>query len=563
MESEDECFVVMEYASGGELIDYIVAKGNLSEKEARRFFRQMISALDHCHLANVVHRDLKLENLLLNNERNLLISDFGLGRTFDSETEDFMKTFCGTPNYAAVELISGIPYLGVKSDIWAMGVVLYIMMTGKPPFFGESISALYSKIKAVEYKCPTHFSHELRQLLSKLLVRDPKLRADMDIIRQDPWVNFEEIELPFRITPKIVGNVEPSQIGQFISSIHHDQEFIIYTFQSNLMDADRIANLKKQALKKKSKTNADTPRISADEPTHFRASTIQVYTDFAQPRASITQKFSRRMSVQSSTRSTSISTTQNMSISTTNQGGNLTINSGTRAKRRNTVTSGTNDFLTPKITIDIIDSNSSVQLSDENVYSKSTVRNSYSKSLSPTSLTSTTTILGSTPSQRRGRQLVEDGIGLAQAANQKSNNRDFNVLRRMSQVGPSIESGLTIVNDSVKHSRRGSFNTAVSPLQSSFLPVGAVNQTISGSMLRCKRMISVSSSGPEDLDYMQDVDSTDEMKEMDESEITTKEIEAWHLLHKPPKQIRTVRFTFTSNTTSSAAPFLLFQEVHR
>ncbi|KXS21789.1 Pkinase-domain-containing protein, partial [Gonapodya prolifera JEL478] len=192
MENEDECYVVMEYAPGGELIDYIASRKHLSEKEARRFFRQIISAMDHCHSANVVHRDLKLENLLLSADRNILISDFGLGRTFNSEVEDYMKTFCGTPNYAAVELISGIPYIGVKSDIWAMGVVLYIMMTGRPPFVGENISALYSKIRAVDYKCPDYFSIELRDILSRILVKDPMQRIDMSELRLHPWVMLEE-----------------------------------------------------------------------------------------------------------------------------------------------------------------------------------------------------------------------------------------------------------------------------------------------------------------------------------------------------------------------------------
>ncbi|KAI8849808.1 kinase-like domain-containing protein [Chytridium lagenaria] len=158
MDTEDECFVVMEYAAGGELIDYIAARNYLTEKEARRLFRQILSAMDHCHMANVVHRDLKLENLLLTDQKNILISDFGLGRTFLNDKDDYMKTFCGTPNYAAVELISGIPYIGVKADIWALGVVLFVMMTGRPPFTGDSISALYSKIKAVDYKCPDYFS---------------------------------------------------------------------------------------------------------------------------------------------------------------------------------------------------------------------------------------------------------------------------------------------------------------------------------------------------------------------------------------------------------------------
>ncbi|KAI9364379.1 kinase-like domain-containing protein, partial [Zopfochytrium polystomum] len=192
IETENECYVIMEYAAGGELVEYIAAKDYLTEKEARRFFRQIISAMDHCHLANVVHRDLKLENLLLNEHKDILISDFGLGRTYDPNSDEYLKTFCGTPNYAAVELISGTPYNGVKSDVWAMGVVLYIMMTGKPPFTGENISALYSKIKAVDYKCPDYFSKELRALLAKMLKKDPKLRTDMAGLRNDPWVNLDE-----------------------------------------------------------------------------------------------------------------------------------------------------------------------------------------------------------------------------------------------------------------------------------------------------------------------------------------------------------------------------------
>ncbi|EGF83144.1 hypothetical protein BATDEDRAFT_8115, partial [Batrachochytrium dendrobatidis JAM81] len=194
LETDDECFVVMEYAKGGELMDYIAARGYLTEKEARKFFRQIVSALDHCHLASVVHRDLKLENLLISQERNVLISDFGLGRTFNPDVQEYMKTFCGTPNYAAAELVSGIPYVGVKADIWAMGVVLYIMMTGRAPFQGETISLLYRHIKAVEYHIPNYFSPSLCDLLSKILVRDPVARIDMEGIRSHPWINAEFTE---------------------------------------------------------------------------------------------------------------------------------------------------------------------------------------------------------------------------------------------------------------------------------------------------------------------------------------------------------------------------------
>ncbi len=114
--------------------------------------------MDHCHRASVVHRDLKLENLLLTANGNILVSDFGLGRTFNPNNYQDMQTFCGTPTYAAIELISGIPYKGDKSDIWAMGVVLFIMTSGKPPFLGSSIPSLYKKIKALKYSCPKYFS---------------------------------------------------------------------------------------------------------------------------------------------------------------------------------------------------------------------------------------------------------------------------------------------------------------------------------------------------------------------------------------------------------------------
>lgn len=226
IESEDETLIVMEYAPGGELIDYILTKKHLNETEARKFFRQIISAIDHCHMANVVHRDLKLENLLLSKDKNILITDFGLGRTFDGATKDYMTTFCGTPNYAAVELISGIPYIGVKSDIWALGVILYVMMTGKPPFDGKSINALYRRIKRIDYKVPSYFSKDLANLLAKIFVRDPEQRASINDLRDDPWVNYEEIEKPIRIFP-----INAQEMEQIVSGITNGNGYVSYIFR--------------------------------------------------------------------------------------------------------------------------------------------------------------------------------------------------------------------------------------------------------------------------------------------------------------------------------------------
>jgi 5'-AMP-activated protein kinase catalytic alpha subunit len=101
IDTDTDLYIVMEYVSGGELVDYIAAKGCLSEKESCRIFRQLISAIDHCHQAGVIHRDLKLENLLLTSDKNLKLSDYGLGRTVSGE-DHYLNTFCGTPLYAGM-----------------------------------------------------------------------------------------------------------------------------------------------------------------------------------------------------------------------------------------------------------------------------------------------------------------------------------------------------------------------------------------------------------------------------------------------------------------------------
>ncbi|KAJ1564958.1 Serine/threonine-protein kinase par-1 [Nowakowskiella sp. JEL0078] len=438
-------------------------------------------------------------------------------------------------------------------------------MTGNPPFTGDNISSVYSKIKAVDYKFPAYFSKELRKLFSKLLVRDPKLRADMDMIRRDEWVNFEEAELPIRITPKIVGNAEPSQIGQFISSIHHDQAFVIYTFQSHLMDVNRITSLKKQSLKMQSKANADTPIVNIDEIIRTRAGSVQI--DSAQPRASIAAR-GRRMSVQSSINPTLNSPQLSVPISTATNAGNFATASGFRAKRRNTLTSATNGPLSLKVAIEVDDSISSEQLLNTNLnshsrpptWNPSITNGNDSKSLSPTSPSSSSTLQIYPISKTRRRRNTETSLNLDKPGLQISHDRDFNVLRRMSQVGPTTVSEVKIVSDMTKNARR---NTGTLVPQPPYVEVGSDEQTINISMLRTKRIQPLFSSGPEDLDPMQDVEIVNEIKEVEASEITTEEIEKWHLLHKPPKQIRTVRFNFNSNTTSSAAPFLVFQEVTR
>ncbi|WVR04282.1 hypothetical protein IAU60_001282 [Kwoniella sp. DSM 27419] len=193
----DNVIMVMEYA-GEELFNYIVAKGKhgMSEDEARLFFQQMISAIEYCHRHHIVHRDLKPENLFLDSRRNIKIGDFGLSNLMTDG--DFLKTSCGSPNYAAPEVISGKLYSGPEIDVWSAGVIMYVLLCGKLPFDDEHIPTLFKKIENGVFHIPSHVSDPARHLLKRMLEVDPLKRATIAEIRQMPF--FQE-NLPRYLEP--------------------------------------------------------------------------------------------------------------------------------------------------------------------------------------------------------------------------------------------------------------------------------------------------------------------------------------------------------------------------
>ncbi|KAJ6470590.1 kinase-like domain-containing protein [Mycena vitilis] len=162
--------IILEYASGGELFDHILAHRFLKERDAVRLFAQLVSGVWYMHQKNIVHRDLKLENLLLDRNRNLIITDFGFANRFDHDKNDLMKTMCGSPCYAAPELVnSDGMYVGTAADIWSCGVILYAMLSGYLPFDddptnpdGENITKLYAYIASTPLAVPDHLSDEAR-----------------------------------------------------------------------------------------------------------------------------------------------------------------------------------------------------------------------------------------------------------------------------------------------------------------------------------------------------------------------------------------------------------------
>ncbi|KAK5164791.1 Protein kinase [Saxophila tyrrhenica] len=179
-----EIVMVLEYA-GGELFDYIVKNGKMAEDKARKFFQQITCAVEYCHRHKIVHRDLKPENLLLDEQLNVKIADFGLSNIMTDG--NFLKTSCGSPNYAAPEVISGKLYAGPEVDVWSCGVILYVLLCGRLPFDDEYIPSLFRKIAQGNYSIPPYVSSGAQRLIKKMLQVNPVNRITIQEIRQDPW----------------------------------------------------------------------------------------------------------------------------------------------------------------------------------------------------------------------------------------------------------------------------------------------------------------------------------------------------------------------------------------
>ncbi|PWA61829.1 Calcium/calmodulin-dependent/calcium-dependent protein kinase [Artemisia annua] len=186
--TRSKIYYVMEYVSGGELFDKVKGNKKLKEDVARKYFQQLISAVDFCHSRGVSHRDIKPENLLLDGNDDLKITDFGFSALPEQKRLDgLLHTQCGTPAYVAPEVLRKKGYDGAKADIWSCGVVLYVLLAGFLPFHDVNLMNLYRKIFKAEYEFPPWFSHDTRKLISKILMADPERRISIEGIKRVPW----------------------------------------------------------------------------------------------------------------------------------------------------------------------------------------------------------------------------------------------------------------------------------------------------------------------------------------------------------------------------------------
>ncbi|XP_016529065.1 MAP/microtubule affinity-regulating kinase 4 isoform X5 [Poecilia formosa] len=201
IETEKTLYLVMEYASGGEVFDYLVSHGRMKEVEARAKFRQIVSAVHYCHTKNIVHRDLKAENLLLDADANIKIADFGFSNEFTLGNK--LDTFCGSPPYAAPELFQGKKYDGPEVDVWSLGVILYTLVSGSLPFDGQNLKELRERVLRGKYRVPFYMSTDCEGILRRFLVLNPAKRCTLEQVMKDKWINtgYEGDDLKPHIEP--------------------------------------------------------------------------------------------------------------------------------------------------------------------------------------------------------------------------------------------------------------------------------------------------------------------------------------------------------------------------
>lgn len=181
-------FLIFEYVKGVQLYDIVLNNIFINEATARRYFRQIVSALDYIHRNCIAHRDLKIENIVIDQNDNVKIIDFGLSNFYDNKM--LLKTFCGSLYFAAPELLHGKRYFGPEADVWSLGVVLYVMLCGNVPFDDESVNVLQGKIKVAEFDFLKPISSEAKDLIMKMLMASPENRCNLEEVKKSRWVNI-------------------------------------------------------------------------------------------------------------------------------------------------------------------------------------------------------------------------------------------------------------------------------------------------------------------------------------------------------------------------------------
>ncbi|OAX43216.1 Pkinase-domain-containing protein [Rhizopogon vinicolor AM-OR11-026] len=215
-ETSTELYLILEYVEGGELFDYLCNKGRLSTFEALTYFQQIISAIDYCHRLNIAHRDLKPENLLMDQNKNIKVADFGMAAWQVSSQTGLLQTACGSPHYAAPEVIMGKEYNGRAADIWSCGVILFALLVGRLPFDDEDLPTLLDKVKSGMFDMPSWIDPFAKDLITKMLQKDVVKRITIPQILTHPFYLSQKPKSVPADTPKLDDIAPPLSSGEEI-----------------------------------------------------------------------------------------------------------------------------------------------------------------------------------------------------------------------------------------------------------------------------------------------------------------------------------------------------------
>ncbi|XP_067638545.1 serine/threonine-protein kinase par-1 isoform X2 [Eurosta solidaginis] len=290
METKNMIYIVSEYASQGEIFDYIAKFGRMSESDARAKFWQILSAVEYCHKKNIVHRDLKAENLLLDINMNIKIADFGFSNHF--KIGELLATWCGSPPYAAPEVFEGKQYTGPEIDIWSLGVVLYVLVCGSLPFDGSTLQSLRDRVLSGRFRIPFFMSSECEHLIRRMLVLDPARRYTIEQIKNHRWVcgesrnsatlikcnvnmdgtsSIEPNEDILRIMSEFAG-IPPEKTKTSLNKNSYDHVAAIY-----LLLQDRVNNKKSIQEYSKRLTDGTLPKVTSINPVGNTGSSKVLY----------------------------------------------------------------------------------------------------------------------------------------------------------------------------------------------------------------------------------------------------------------------------------------------
>jgi serine/threonine protein kinase len=264
-ETKSQFILAMEYLPNGELFDYVWKKQGLEEPEARRLFAQIVEGVHYCHKNSIVHRDLKLENILLDENQQPKLADFGFSK--EVGREDFLETYCGSPLYASPEMILGRPYFGSECDVWSLGVILYTMLTATMPFDDRDIPSFLSCIEKGIYPEPPEVSESAKDLLARMLDPRPVSRASVEDILSHPWLQQQpepahcgrQRRHGHAARPYISEHNDHQHTSSSHSSTHHS------THQSKVSTHKPVIRKNSSGY---SSASSDLPSPSPDAPAH-------------------------------------------------------------------------------------------------------------------------------------------------------------------------------------------------------------------------------------------------------------------------------------------------------